>query len=123
MFFQNKLKDHFRHATSPATKDIRSFQVIPLEILHRFTGDKKVAGTLGKLCEIYQIIIWILMINVDGGFASHETDISITGDYGSCHFVGTKAGHQSQINPFLFKISIFNCYILWGVEDGMCHFI
>ena len=47
----------------------------------------------------------------------------ITGDYGSCHFVGTKAGHQSQINPFLFKISIFNCYILWGVEDGMCHFI
>lgn len=51
MFFQDKLKDHFRHATSPATKDIRSFQVIPLEILHRFTGDKKVAGTLGKLRE------------------------------------------------------------------------
>ena len=54
---------------------LRSFQVIPLEILNRFTGDKKVAGTLGKLREIYQIIIWLLMINVDGGFASHETDI------------------------------------------------
>ena len=94
-----------------------------MEIINGSPGYKKVTGPLGQLCKIDQIIVRILIVNINGRFAAHETNVRLAGDNGGSSFVGTETGDQGQINSFVLEITVFNCHILGSVEDRMGYFV
>ena len=62
--------------TCPPTKNVSAFYHIPGKIVNGLAGHQEVPGTLGQLGKINYIILSAACIGIDGGFASHKTDVS-----------------------------------------------
>ena len=123
VLFQDILKNHLRHTTFSSSQHFFSFQVTPLKIRHLFPCYQKVSRTLGSLCEVYHRVVGAFKIRVHGCFRSHKSDLRLPGN-DRCHrLIRPVPGHQVEVEAFLCKISIFQCDILWGIKDRMCHLI
>ena len=89
--------------------------IIIIAITPKFS--KKIPGSLSQLGKVYNSIRSPLLIGIDRCFRSHKSDICLTGYYGSHCLIRSKTGHKCQIQPLIFKISLFDCHILWCIKD------
>ena len=123
VLFENVFEDHLGHACGPSAQNLLSAQIFPGEIRLRLPPDQEVSGPLGQLGKIDRIVLGALLIYVDAGLGSHESDLGIAGDEGGHDLVGSASVYQGQVNAFFLEIAQLNGRVLGGIEDGMSDLI
>ena len=68
LLLQNIFKDHLRHAAFPSSQNVFPHKIRPLKVRHFFSGNNKVACSLGKLGKVDHRIVGSLLIRIDRGF-------------------------------------------------------